>query len=73
MSNGGDFFDLVGKSDDTGEVSFVHGGQPAEHPARHVVTREMAVNGAKAFLRDCGTPLVTRPDRDRAGRSLGNR
>ena len=51
VDDGSDFFDLVGEPLDVGDVAFVHGGQPAEHPARHVVAREMAVQAAKAFIR----------------------
>jgi hypothetical protein len=57
MSDSTDFFDLVGKPHDAGNIAFVHGGQPAEHPARHVVPREEAAEAAKAFVRDCGASL----------------
>jgi hypothetical protein len=54
----GEFFDLVGDDSAAGDVAFVHGGQPAEHGARHLVAPEQAVAAAKAFLLsdDAGPP-----------------
>ena len=57
MGNGNDFFDLVGEPGAIGDVAFVHGGQPAEHPVRHVVKRELAVEAARSCIRDGGVSL----------------
>jgi hypothetical protein len=48
----GEFFDLVGEGDADGEVLFVHGGQPASHDVRHLVTPDLATAAASAFFRD---------------------
>jgi len=47
-----DFFDLVGDPDAKGWATFNHGGQPANHPRRHFVTKKLLLEAVMAVLRD---------------------
>ena len=57
VEDGREFFDLVGEPNAVGEIDFVHGGQTAKHPLRHVANREVAVDVAKSFVRNGGASL----------------
>lgn len=45
-----DFYDRVGEASLRGSVEFVHGGQAADHPRRHVLSVETATTVAREFL-----------------------
>jgi len=47
-----DFHDRVSDPAHVGTVQFVHGGQPAEHPRRHVLDVDAAMEIVLAFLRE---------------------
>lgn len=51
------FFDLVGDPSARGNAEFVHGGQPAEHPRRHIVPLRLALEAAAAFFQQPTNPL----------------
>jgi hypothetical protein len=44
------FYDLVGDPSAEGESEFVHGGQPAMHPNRHVVSLALAEHALVRFM-----------------------
>jgi hypothetical protein len=48
-SSDGMFYDLVGAAGARGSVEFVHGGQPANHPERHIVSFSQASDAATRF------------------------
>jgi hypothetical protein len=52
LLRGDEAFDLVGDPSQGGTIEFVHGGQPAPHPARHVAPASLALEAARAFLRN---------------------
>jgi hypothetical protein len=51
------FFDLVGDPSSRGNAEFVQGGQPAEHPRRHIVPKSLALKAAAAFFKQPTDPL----------------
>jgi hypothetical protein len=46
----GEFYDLVGDREATARVEFVHGGQAATHPARHIVPLTLAIRAAETYI-----------------------
>jgi hypothetical protein len=46
----GNAYDLVGDASLRGWIEFVHGGQPADHPARHCVSEELVKEVVEKFL-----------------------
>jgi hypothetical protein len=57
VEDGREFFDLVGEPNAVGEIDFVHGGQLAKHPLRHVAKRAVVVDIASSFIRTGGADL----------------
>jgi hypothetical protein len=54
---GESFYDLLGDSLEEGVTEFIHGGQPAQHPRRHLVSSGLAVESARCFLDEPSTIL----------------
>ena len=52
-----DFFDLIGDPGATGTCSLVIGGQEVDHPARHCVSAEQALQAARSFIASKRIPV----------------
>jgi len=54
-----EFYDLLGNRSSIGWMKFVHGGQMAEHPIRHIVTFAAALAMTVEFVRQRKLPIDT--------------